>query len=187
MNATDTITDRSASKEELTKRSIFELNRLDALARDMERKWGVGRLPLLVADDLSGRFFSQHRKTSRALRSGDPQDSLEQIARMMNAWRRLDAEAERLGAKTISPVSIETNLSDGTVMVIVRDRDEAAAVLNGGDSRQVRVFMASEVARLIECVPGLIETKRTRSGATIKLAKFEMPDYFWEYGDEIPF
>ena len=60
------------SRSELVKRSIFELNKLDALARDMERKWGVGRLPLLVPDELSDRFFSQHRKTGQALRSGDP-------------------------------------------------------------------------------------------------------------------
>ena len=99
----DAATVSATSKEELAKRSIFELNRLDALAREMERKWGVGRLPLLVADDLADRFFSQHRKTSAALRSGDPLASLEQIARMRTAWRRLDAEAERLGARTISP------------------------------------------------------------------------------------
>ncbi|MEQ1955849.1 hypothetical protein [Mesorhizobium sp. CN2-181] len=148
--------------------------------------WGVGRLPSLVADDLSERFFSQHRRTSQALRSGDPAASLEQIARMMNAWRRLNLEAERRGASTISPAAIEANLSEGTVIRIVCDRDEACAVEVEHDGREVRIYMASEIARLIEQMPTVLEIKRIWPGAKIKPTKFETPDYFWDQGDEIP-
>src|SRR5262249_47180783 len=119
-------------------------------------------------------------------RSGDPRAALDQIARMMNAWIRLDAEAERSGASTISPVAIEASLSDGSVILIVRDRDDAAAIHNDDDGRKVQVFMASEVARLIEHMPTLIEIKHTWPGATIKPTRFETPDYFWEHGDETP-
>lgn len=44
------------------------LHGLDALARDMERKWGSCRLSALVPEDLARRFYSQHRKVSMARR-----------------------------------------------------------------------------------------------------------------------
>ena len=139
----------------------------------MERKWGVGRLPLLVSRDLSDRFLSQHHKTSRPSLL-DPRAVLDQIDRMMNAWVRLDAEAQRMGARTISPIVIEAALSDGAVVKIVRDRDEAMAVAD--DDRQARVLTASEVAILIETIPSFIwPGKVSQAGVAVKPARFEMP------------
>ena len=66
----------------------------------------------------------------------------------------------------------------GTVILIVRDRDEAAAIRTDDDKRELRVFTASEVARLIEHMPTLIEIKRIWPGATIKPTRFETPNYF---------
>ena len=83
-------------------------------------------------------------------------------------------------------MAIEASLSDGTVILIVRDRDDVAAIRNDDDKREVRVFMASEVARLIEHMPTLIEIKRIWPGATIKPTRFETPDYFWDHGDRAP-
>ena len=72
-------------------------------------------------------------------------------------------------------------------MKIVRDVDEAAAIRESEDSRQVRVFIASEIARLVEQLPTLLEMKRIWPGATVKPARFETPPHFWDHGDEIPF
>ena len=173
----------STSRAELVKRSIFELNKLDALARSMERKWGVNRLPLLVGDDLSERFFAQHRKTSIALRSSDPKQAIDEIARMINAWRRLDTEAERLGAPALNPFVIEAMAKDGSVIAIVRDFDAAGVVQS--DGRNVKVYAASEMARLIEAMPTVASIKETFPGARVKETRFDTPDHFWEHGDEI--
>jgi hypothetical protein len=181
----DAVTVSATPKKELAKRSIFELNRLDALAREMERKWGVGRLPLLVADDLADRFFSQHRKTSIALRSPDPKQAITEIGRMVNAWKRLDAEAERLGAPALRPFVIEAMAKDGTVIAIVRDFDEAGVVQT--DGRTVKVYAASEIARLIEAMPTIASIKEIFRGARVKETRFDTSDRFWEHGDEIPF
>lgn len=172
-------------RSELVKRYMFEFARLDALAREMERKWGICRLPLLVDDALADRFFVQHRRTSRALRSGDPQASLDEIRRMINAWRRLDSEATRLGATELGPVPIEAALSDGTIIAIVRDRDEAGVV--EADGRNVRVFAASEIARLIEAMPKIATAKAEIEGAKARPTHIDIAPEFWEHGDEIPF
>jgi len=86
----------------------------------------------------------------------------------------------------VSAAAIEASLSNGTVIRIVRDRDEAAAIRDDDDQREVRVFIASEVARLIEHMPTLLEIKRIWPGATVKPARLETPDWFWQHGDEIP-
>lgn len=103
--------------------------RLDALARDMDCKWGACRLPALVTDDLAKRFYSQHRKAPMALREGATRVALYEIGRMVTAWRFLDHEADRLGAKPIHPAVWEVALSDGTVVAIVRD--EAKLLMTG--------------------------------------------------------
>lgn len=97
-------------KSEIVVDMMAALHRLDALAREMERKWGACRLPALVPDDLAKRFYSQHRKVSMALREGRHQDALHEIERMVTAWRFLDQEADRLGAEPIHPAVWEVAL-----------------------------------------------------------------------------
>ena len=174
------------SKSEIVVDMMAALHKLDALARDMERKWGSCRLPALVGDELSHRFYSQHRKVSMALRKGRNQDALHEIDRMVTAWRFLDAQADRLGAAPIDPAVWEVALSDGTVVAIVRDEDSAAAVDPQG--RKVQVYMLSEVARLIEAMPTVMAIKAEFPGAKVKPARSETADnYWWENGDELPF
>lgn len=162
------------------------LHRLDALARDMERKWGSCRLPALVPEDLARRFYSQHRKVSMALREGRNQDALHEIGRMVTAWRFLDREADRLGAEPIHPAVWEVALSNGTVVAIVRDEDSAAAV--DPTERAMKVYLLSEVARLIEAMPTVMAIKTQWPGAKVVPTRTITADsYWWENGDDLPF
>ena len=104
---------------------------------------------------------------------------------MINAWKRLDAEADRIGAEKLGPVPIEARLADGTVVAIVRDHDEAGVV--NADGRDVRVYAACEIARLLDAMPTIAAVKARFPGARVKPSRFETPDEFWEHGDEIPF
>ena len=45
------------------------LDGLDPVAHEMERKWGVGRLRLLVDDSLRARFDAQSDKLAAAIES----------------------------------------------------------------------------------------------------------------------
>lgn len=182
----DTATVATRPKSEIVVDMMAALHRLDALAREMERKWGSCRLPSLVADDLSKRFYAQHRKVSMALREGGNSDALHEIGRMIVAWRYLDQEAERLGASPIDPGVWEVALSDGTVVAIVRDADDAAAV--EPSDRAMNVYLLSEIARLIEAMPTLLAVKEQWPGAKVVPTRTMSADsYWWEHGDELPF
>lgn len=182
----DTARVATRPKAEIVVDMMAALHRLDALAREMERKWGACRLPALVPDELSRRFYSQHRKVSMALREGRNQDALHEIGRMVTAWRYLDHEADRLGAEPIDPAVWEVVLSDGTVAAIVRDEDSAMAV--DPQNRAMRVYLLSEVARLIEAMPTVMAIKQQWPGAKVVPTRTITADsYWWENGDELPF
>lgn len=182
----DTARVATRPKSEIVVDVMAALHRLDALARDMERKWGACRLPSLVPEDLSRRFYSQHRKVAMALREGRNQEALHEIGRMVSAWRYLDQEAERLGAASIDPAVWEVVLSDGTVVAIVRDEDSAAAV--DPKDRAMKVFLLAEVARLIEAMPTVMAVKDEFPGARVLPTRTITADnYWWEHGDELPF
>lgn len=182
----DTVRLATKPKTEIVVDMMAALHRLDALARDMERKWGACRLPALVPDDLAKRFYSQHRKVSMALREGRHQDALYEIERMVTAWRFLDQEADRLGAEPIHPAVWEVALSDGTVAAIVQDEDSAAAV--DPQDRAMKIYMLSEIARLIEAMPTVMAIKDKWPGAKVVPTRTITADnYWWEHGDELPF
>lgn len=182
----DTARLATKQKSDIVVDMMAALHKLDALARDMERKWGSCRLPALVPDDLAKRFYSQHRKVSMALREGRNQDALNEIERMATGWRFLDREADRLGAEPIHPAVWEVALFDGTVVAIVQDEDSAAAV--DPQKRAMKVYLLSEVARVIEAMPTVIAIKEQWPGAKVVPTRTITADsYWWENGDELPF
>ena len=172
------------SKHDLAVEMVAALNKLDATARAMERKWGAARLPSLVDDGLAARFYNQHRKVAEASRDHRDRDTITEAGKMLTAWQYLDGEATRLGAEPIHP-SVWEVVSDGNVIAIVRDEDEAAAVDPGG--RYVTVYTLAEIARLLEANPTVAAIKERFPGARVVEPRTRPPDTFWERGDDIPF
>ncbi len=142
------------------------LDGVDAVAVEMERKWGVDRLRLLVDADLRAKFDRQQAKLNAAIWSGDLDDLQRECPRMITAWRVLDAKATEAGAAPLSPAVWETALSDGTLLAIVRDNADAHAVL--ADGRLTQVWTLDEVARCIEAFPAVVKAKAAFPGATVK-------------------
>src|SRR3954451_22197338 len=69
------------------------LDEADALAIELERKWGCGRLRLLVPTELRPRFDTQRWKLVQAQWHGGLDDVVREAARMVRAWRALDGAA----------------------------------------------------------------------------------------------
>ena len=154
---------------------------LDELALEMERKWGVGRLRLLVADDLRARFDEQKDRLDAAIASDRVQYIRAQAEGMKRAWAALDQAATEYGHETLSHVVWECVLpSSGEVVSIVRTETEAHHV-----ARECRVFTLEEIARLLNGLPGVLEAKRAFPGSTV--TRVGPPEFDWEKGDEIPF
>jgi hypothetical protein len=156
---------------------------LDQVASDMERKWGVGRLRLLVSDFLRAKFDEQKDRLDAALRSGEERFVAAQVEGMRRAWTALDRAAHDAGASPLAPQVWEYVLpSTGEIISLVRSEDEAHHV-----AREGRVFTVAEVAILIEALgDGVLNIKQKFPGAAVTGIRRKAP-VDWERGDEIPF
>jgi len=121
---------------------------LDHVAHTLEKKWGVGRLRLLVPADLRARFDAQQQKVNHAIWHGELADVERETQRMVNAWKRLDHVAEvEVGAEKLSPVVWEAKMEDGRVLAFVRDSTEAWHVHQSG--RRVTTYSMDQVVAIL--------------------------------------
>ena len=156
---------------------------VDHLASDLELKWGPGRLRLLVDEQLRGKFDRQRSKFNDAVWSFDDRQIDKHAAAMRRAWQALDRAAEEAGAEPLDPDVFETTLDDGRVIAVARNSAEAwvAAHRLG---RDVSVWSMSEIARLIDGYPELVDIKTHWPGAAVKAVRTPLPD---KLDDEVPF
>ena len=99
---------------------------LDQVAIAMERKWGVGRLRLLVSDFLRAKFDEQKDRLDAAIQSGEERYVAAQVDGMRRAWSALDRAAHDAGHQPLAPEVWECVLpSTGEVVSLVRTAVEA--------------------------------------------------------------
>ena len=147
----------------------------DQVAIEHEAKWGVGRLPLLVGPDLAAKFARQGLRYRNALEEAWTakmltQDQLAAVvssaAGMARAWQALDAAASEAGARPLVPDVWEAEMSDGSVLAVVRSNMDASAVLAQG--RHVNVWTLEEIVRAVEHMPEAVQaTKKAWPGVKV--------------------
>ena len=164
---------------------------LDEVARAHELKWGVGRLPALVAafdPDLAARFWSQLEKLNAACETGYLEGQVREARRMRAAWMALDAAAEAAGADPISPRRIEGRLEDGRLLVVVDGPEGAGTVTN--DNRAAVVWTIEEIARVLWRFELVNDAKTVWPGAKVEQVRVDpervKPKVDWRKGDELP-
>lgn len=143
------------------------------VAVEMERKWGRGRLRLLVDADLREKFDRQRYLFGNAIWKGELPDVQREAKRMMAAWRALDRRATEAGRQTLPATVWEVALSDGTVVVIVKEPELAYQIADG---RRANVYTLEEIGRLIEGFPMLAKVKEAFPGAVVERVGDEIPD-----------
>jgi hypothetical protein len=161
------------------------LDGVDETARQMERKWGVGRLRLLVPDALRIRFDAQKAKLDAAIAADQGSYIRAQAEGMRRAWLALDRAATEAGAEPIAPEVWECVLpSTGEVVSIVRTQAEAHHV-----ARESEVWTVAEIAVLIERLGDDVrQVKRTFPGsAVIEVRDRDPPVTDWDKGMTCPF
>jgi hypothetical protein len=139
---------------------------LDEVAVAMECKWGVGRLPKLVAPDLAAKFHAQADKLDAALSMKMHDAIVAHASAMERAWKALDKAASTAGALPMSPVIWQAIIpSTGEVVAIVRSVDEAAAVKA---ERWGTVWTLAEVALALDAFGDDVRAVKSRfRGATV--------------------
>jgi hypothetical protein len=120
---------------------------VDQVAVAMEARWGAGRLRLLVSAELRERFDRQRYLFNQSIWHGDLEAVRRESSRMVTAWQALSRAAEATGAAPLSPVVWETALEDGTVVAIVRQPEEAKAVVREG--RKVVIYTLDEIGQML--------------------------------------
>lgn len=145
---------------------------VDERARDCNRRWGHNRLAHLVPLDWLERFRSQKRKWETACFecAGSPQPEDRATVRkhgeaMLRAFDKLEEIAVAAGHLPTAPAHWEFELSNGTPVILVRDRHEMGQVDAKG--RAVQIWSLEEIAGIVEKFPALIATKDAFPGAEV--------------------
>ena len=147
---------------------------VDHVAVEMETKWGVGRLRLLVVDDMRERFDRQAALFNEAVFTNDAKAVRRHGEGMRKAWQVLGKYASNCRFCRIDPTIWEINGPDG-IIAVVRTNPEAYAVVREG--RAVEVWTLDEVARVIAAHRETIgEAKRVFPGAEVIDARVRSAD-----------
>lgn len=150
------------------------LDGLDEVASQAERKWGYGRLPMLVEDGLRAKFERQMDNVDKVLRHDDGvrEEILAQVAAMRRAWLALDAAAVASGHVPRTADTLECILPDGTLCLVVDPRSGAEPVPDG---RRIAVYATDEIGRMIAAMAETLVVKREFPGAVVTRVRVRRP------------
>jgi hypothetical protein len=141
------------------------IDEMDELNINLERKWGAGRLRLLVPVETRERFDRQRYLVQHAIQTGSLEDVRQQCARMVKALKAVDDMAERAGAKPQAAEVWEGVGPSGAVYAIVKSVEDAHKVHAKG--RKVSVYSIDEIVRLLEAFPTVAKAKAVFEGAEV--------------------
>lgn len=141
------------------------IDEVTLLADGLERKWGAGRLRLIVGADLRDKFDRQRYLFNQAIHYGELEDVRLQSQRMANAWKALDRKAEEQGRAPQDPDVWDMVSEEGNIYAFARTMDDAKAYQK--DGREVRVFALDEVCRILDAQSLLGATKEAFPDATL--------------------
>ena len=117
------------------------LDEADATAAQMEAKWGVDRLRLLVRPELREKFDRQRYLLNRAIWHGELEDVRRESLRAVKAWLALDAAATAAGATPLDPQVWEVAVGTG-------DDAHVAAIVPGQCARPPVIAAGPQGRRL---------------------------------------
>jgi hypothetical protein len=140
---------------------------VDAVAREMERTWGAGRLFELVSPDTLLRFRRGYALWAQAVTDSDLEAVRTLGPKMIAAWRFMDKEANSLGATPLSATHMEARMEDGRVLIVVGSYAEAIALSESPDGRARVIYTMEELARVLPKLDLVNQIKWAFEGATI--------------------
>ena len=122
---------------------------VDAIAAELELRWGAGKLETLVTPETAAKFESARAKLDVAIFNRDPEVVIQRAGVMVRGWKALEAEALRLGHKPMPPelwyATAPAEFGDEEMQFVIA-KDNSAATLAQTD---LPVYTVTEVARII--------------------------------------
>ena len=161
---------------------------LDRVAVDLERTWGVNRLPELVPADLAARFATAQEQCDMEIAAGDIEAAAQKAAALARGWKALDAAARAaghtpgdLGAVWFSSVqgrsfAVCLHTADvGALAALHRDHEAVSL------EELLRLLDANELGRFVS------KANRAFPGIELSAIKSSKPAANWARGDDLPF
>ena len=177
----DKITAPDLAGNEIAEAIFHAVKAADNVARQMEDKWGVDKLPTLVSAATAAKFGSAKAKFDLAILQNDVDDVVKRATVMARGWKALDAEAERNGHRPIFQSAWTWRDDDGMAHAFVRDTGEAFKY--GKQHPGVVVWTIDEIIR----VAAAFRKKTKKLGVTAKAVFTGAVVTKIDLDDEIPF
>lgn len=162
---------------------------LNRVAGDLERTWGVNRLPGLVPADLAARFAVAQEQCDMEIAGGDVQAAALKAAALARGWKALDAAARAAGHKPNDLGVVWTASVEGQAFAVCLHTADVGAMADRYPGHTavaleelLRVLMAREAA-------AYRKAKTIWPGAAITAARPASPNPAanWKAGDKLPF
>ena len=168
------------------------VDELTLCVEGMERKWGAGRLRLMVGPELREKFDRQRYLTNQAVWHGGLEDVKAQCRRMINGWKALDKVASDAGLERCATEAWEVAGASGLVHVIVRTIDDAKDYKMG--RQNACVYTLAEVAVILDALSPVEALKSAFPDAEVVQLRRDVGDALddvhdtqGDLEDEIPF
>lgn len=139
------------------------LKPLDRLAREMELKWGPGRLPGLVEPELASLFGSAKDKLNEAIQCNNPDLIVRRVQVMIRGWQKLDAVASAAEMETLPPRTLGYSHGGRAYVVVLEPQDydvarqaaqAGATVVALAELIEAYKIVAGRIAGVLDAFPG---------------------------------
>lgn len=161
------------------------LKPLDAVAADMELRWGKDRLQQLCTPELAARFEAAKAKLDVSIHDRDVDLTIKRAGNLIKGWKAMEREALENGHKPHPPtlwhaVAPAENGEQEVQIVIARDNSEATLA-----QTDLPVYTVTEIARIVRAwrsQKDVHTVKDAFAGAEVVRIEGDEP-----FDDEIPF
>ncbi len=145
----------------------------DKAARDMERKWGIGRLEGLVSPALAAKYGLALGHMNACVAAANPTDTAAAVANCVKGLAAMDREAEAAGHQPIPPAAQEIEVGGKLCAVLWDDAQwPAYMALRPG----VRTYSPREVGIALDAYDGTVAAiKDAFPGAQVSAVRKPTP------------
>jgi len=158
----------------------------DREMHEVEKTWGVDRLPYLVSDDMRLKFWKAQEQLNEAIRANDGDRVADRAANVRRGLEMLVKAAEKAAECPLATEVWECAMPGGTgVLRLVRAFPEHSARLEPRDG--VVTWTLEEVARVLEGMELVNVVKDQIPGAYVHAVTRKIDTTQGEPNDDIPF
>lgn len=161
------------------------LKPLDAVAANMELRWGKGRLQELCTPELAARFEAAKAKLDVSIHDRDVDLVIKRAGNLIKGWHAMEREAKAAGHEPHPPTlwhaTAPAEYGEKEMQIVIA-RDNSEATLAQTD---LPVYTVTEIARIVRAwrsQKAVHTVKETFAGAEVVRIDADEP-----FDDELPF